>query len=229
MLISMSMFYINLWITTSKRYSKFQKKSTINKNIACHISKQKMLWPSGHQLSQPPLNASVQFSSVAQLCLTLRPPWTAAHQASLYITNSRSLLKIMSIALVMPSNHLILCRPLSSCLQPFPASGSFPMNQFFVSGSQSIGVSALASVFTMNIQGWFPSGLTGWISLHSKGLSRVFSNTTAQKHKLFCTQLSLWSNSQHPYMTPGKTIALTRRTFVGKVMSCFLICCLGGS
>ena len=73
MSISMSMFYINLRITTSKRYSKFQKKSTINKNIACRISKQKMLWPSGHQLSQPPLNASVQFSSVAQLCPTLRP------------------------------------------------------------------------------------------------------------------------------------------------------------
>ena len=77
----------------------------------------------------------------------------------------------------------------------------------------------LASVLPMNIQDWFPLGLTGWISLQSKGFSRAFSNTTVQKHQPFCTQLSLWSNSQHPYMTTGKTIALTRWTFVSKVMS----------
>ena len=81
--------------------------------------------------------------------------------------------------------------PFSSCLQSFPASGSFPMSQCFVSGGQSIGVSASASVIPMNIQDSFPLGLTGLISLQSKGLSRVFSNTTAQKHQLFSTQLSL--------------------------------------
>ena len=79
--------------------------------------------------------------------------------------------------------------PFSSCLQSFPASGSFPMSQLFASGGPSIG--ALASVLAMNIQGWFPLGLTDWVSLQSKGLSRVFSNTTVQKHEFFCVQLSL--------------------------------------
>ena len=85
--------------------------------------------------------------------------------------------------------------PFSSCLQSFPASGSFQMSQFFTSGSQSIGVSASTSVLPMNIQDWFPLGWTGWISLQSKGLSRVFSNTTVQKHQFFSTQLSSQSNS----------------------------------
>ena len=85
--------------------------------------------------------------------------------------------------------------PFSSCLQSFPASGSFPMSQLFASGGQNIGVSASASVFLMNIQDWFPWGLTGLISLKSKGLSRVFSNTTVQHHQFFGAQLSLWSNS----------------------------------
>ena len=85
--------------------------------------------------------------------------------------------------------------PFSSCLQSFPASGCFPVSQFFASGSQSTRVSASASVLPMNIQGWFPLGLTVLISLQSKGLSRVFSNTTVQKHQFFGAQLSLWSNS----------------------------------
>ena len=83
----------------------------------------------------------------------------------------------------------------SSCLQSFPASGSFPVSQFFASDGQSIGVSASASVLPMNIQDWFPSGWTGWISLQSTGLSRVFSNTTVQKHQLFSAQPSSQSNS----------------------------------
>ena len=94
---------------------------------------------------------SVQSVSHVQLFAT---PWTAVHQASLSITNSPSLLKLMSIESVMPSSHLILCRPLPSCLQSFQASGSFPMSQFFASGSQSIGASALASVLPKTIQGW---------------------------------------------------------------------------
>ena len=85
--------------------------------------------------------------------------------------------------------------PFSSCLQSFPASGSFQMSQLFTSGGQSVGVSASASVLPMNIQDWFPLGWTGWISLQSKGLSRVFSNTTVQKHQFFSVQLSLMSNS----------------------------------
>ena len=85
--------------------------------------------------------------------------------------------------------------PFYSCLQSFPESGSFPMNQFFASGNQSIGVSASASVLPMNIQDWFPLGWTGWISLQSKGLSRVSSNPTVWKHQFFSAQLSLQSNS----------------------------------
>ena len=122
----------------------------------------------------------------------------------------------MSIELVMPSNHVILCHPL---LHPqyFPASGSFQMSQFFASSGQSIGVSASTSVFPVNTQDWFPSGWTGWISLQSKGLSGVFS-ITVQKHQFFGAQLSCCVQFSHPYMTTRKTIALTRRTFVGKVM-----------
>ena len=108
--------------------------------------------------------------------------------------------------------------PFSYCLQSFPASGSFPMSQFFASGSQRIGASASASVLPMNNQDWFPWGLTSLISLQSKGLSRVFSNTTVQKHQFFGAHLSLWSNSLHPYMTTGETIALTRWTFASQVM-----------
>ena len=85
--------------------------------------------------------------------------------------------------------------PFSSCLHSFPASGSFPMSLFFTSGGQSIGASASASVLPVNIQDWSPLGWTGWISLQSKELSRIFSNTTAQKHQFFTAQLSLWSNS----------------------------------
>ena len=118
-------------------------------------------------------------------------PWTAAHQASLSITNSQSLLKLMSIESVTPSNHLILCHPLSSHLQSFPASGSFLMTQLFTSGGQCIRVSASASVLPVIIQDWFPLGWTGLVSLQSKGLSRVLSNTTVQKHKFLGAQLSL--------------------------------------
>ena len=85
--------------------------------------------------------------------------------------------------------------PFSSCLQSFPASGSFSVSQFFPSGGQRIGASASTSVLPMIIQDWFPLGWPGWISLQSKGLSRVFSNTTVQKHQFFGAQLSLWSNS----------------------------------
>ena len=108
--------------------------------------------------------------------------------------------------------------PFSSCLQAFLASGSFPMSQFISSGGQRIGASASTSVLPMYIQDWSPLGWTGWISLQSKGLSRVFSNTTVQMYQLFGAQLFL-VQLLHPCMTTGKTIALTRWIFVGKVMS----------
>ena len=106
--------------------------------------------------------------------------------------------------------------PFSSCPQSLPESESFPMSQLFAWGGQSTGASALASFLPKKSQGWPPSEWTGWISLQSKGLARVFSNTTVQKHQFFSAQLS------HLYMTTGKTIALTRWTFVGKVMSLLL-------
>ena len=112
---------------------------------------------------------------------------------------------------------IIFCSPLLLHLQSFPASGS-PKSQLFASSGQSIGVSVSASVLPMNIQDWFPLGWTGWISLLSKGLSRVFSKTSSKASilwpsDLFTVQLS------HPHMITGKTIALTRWIFVGKVIS----------
>ena len=116
--------------------------------------------------------------------------------------------------------------PFFSRPQSFPTSGSFQMSQLSASGGQSIGDSASTSVRPMNTQDWSPLDWTGWISLQSKRLSRVFSNTTVQKHQFFgaqlslCVQLSfLCVQFSHPYMTTGKTIALTRQNFVGKVMS----------
>ena len=132
---------------------------------------------------------SVNSLSHVQLFAT---PWTAAHYASLSITNPK-----------VHSNSCPLSRwchptisssviPFSSRLQSFSVSGSFPMSQFFTSGGQSIGVSASASVLSMNIQDWFPLGWTGWISLQSKGLSRVSSNTTVQKHQFIRAQFSFF-------------------------------------
>ena len=109
--------------------------------------------------------------------------------------------------------------PFSSYIQSFPASGSFSMSQFFISVDQNIGISASASVLPMNIQDWFPWGLTDLMSFQAKGLSRVFSNNIVQKHQFFGGQLSFIVQLSHPYMTTGKTIALTRWTFVCKVMS----------
>ena len=160
--------------------------------------------------------AVVQLLSRVQLFTT---PWTAAHQAPLFFTISQSLLRFMSIELWCYLTISLSVALFSFCLLSFPASGSFPMSQVFSSGSQSTVASASTSVLPVNTQDWFPLGLTGFISWLSKGLSRVFSSTTVWKHQLFGTQPSLRSNSQRPYMTTGKTIALTVWTLVGKVMS----------
>ena len=138
----------------------------------------------------------LQFSSVQSLSRVrlFATPWIAAHQASLSIINSRSSLRLMSIELVMPSSHLIRCRPFSSCPQSLPASEFFPLSQLFTWGGQSTGVSTLASFLPKKSQGW-SSEWTGWISLQSKGLSRVFSNTTVEKHEFFGAQPSSQSNS----------------------------------
>ena len=149
----------------------------------------------GHSkhITQITVKIYFQFSSIQSLSWVrvFGTPWTAACQASLSITNSWSLLKLMSIESVMSSFVVPFC----ACLQSFPASGSFQMSQLFTSGGQNIGVLASTSVLPMNTQDWSPPEWTGWISLQSKGLSRVFSNTTVQKHQFFCAQLSSQSNS----------------------------------
>ena len=143
----------------------------------------------------------MDFSSVAQSRPTL---WDTMDCSTLGLPVHHQLLEFTQTNVhwvsdaIQPSHPVI---PISSHLQSFPASGSFQMNQFFASGGQRIRVSASALVLPMNIQDWFPLGLTGWIPLQSKGLSRVFSNTTVQKHQFFGAQLSSQSNS-HTHTWP---------------------------
>ena len=131
----------------------------------------------------------IHFSSVTRSSLPLCDPMTAAYQASLSITNSWSLLKLMSIEKVMPSDHLILCHPLSLLPSIFPSIRVFS-NELVICNSCEWSFSF--SIRTSNSQDWFPLGLIDWISLQSKGLSRVFCNTTVQKHQFSTTQFSLW-------------------------------------
>ena len=150
---------------------------------------------------------SVQLLSQIQLFAT---PWTAARQASLSFTNSQSLLKLMSIEMVISSNHLILFHPILPSPSIFPSIKVFPNESALRISGQSTGALVSASVLPMNIQGGFPLGWTGWISLLSKGLSRVFSNTTVRKHQFFSTQLlyspnfpslhDSWENHRFDYM-----------------------------
>ena len=160
-------------------------------------------------------HTSVQLLSRVRLFAT---PQIAARRASLSITNSQSLLKLMSLELVIPSSHLILCRPLL-LLPPIPPSIRVFSNESALHirwpkyWSFSLGISP-STEHPELILGW-----TGWISLQSKGLSRVFSNTTVQKVSVLQCSAFFTIQLSHPYMTTGKTIALTRRTFVGKVMS----------
>ena len=157
-----------------------------------------------------------KFSSVQSFsCVWLfATPQTAAGQASLSITNSWSLLKLMSIESVIPSNYLILCR--SPLFPPsiFPSIRVFSNESILCIRWPNIGASASASILPMNIQDWFPLGWTGWISLQSKGFWRVFFNTSSKASILRCSAFFMVQLS-HPYMTSGKTIV----DFVGKVMS----------
>ena len=152
--------------------------------------------------------SSVQSLSHVRLFATTR---IAARQASLSITNSWSSLRLTCIESWCHSAISSSVIPFSSCPQSLPASESFPMSQNFAWGVQSTGVTALASFLPKKPQSWSPSEWIGWISLQSKGLSRVFSNTTVQKHQFFGAQPSSQSNSHiHTCMTIGKTLALTR-------------------
>ena len=155
-------------------------------------------------------------------------PWTIACQASLSLTISRSLLKVMSIESVMPSNHLILCHPLLLPTSIFLSIRVFSNKLAICIRWPSIGASASASVLPKSIHSWFSLGFTGLIFLLSQRLSRVFSNTTIWKHQLFGAQPSLWSNSHiHTWLLENHSfdyMDLCQQTNV-----CFLICYLGWS
>ena len=152
-------------------------------------------------------------------------PWTAAHQDSLSITNSQSLLKSCQLSQWCHSTFSSSVVPFSSCPQSFPASGSFLMSELFSSSGQSIAGPAL--VLPMSNQGLFSLGFTGCISLLSKGLSGVFSRSTIQKHQFFSIQPYLWSNSDIRTWLLGKTQLWVDRPLSAKSCLCFLIHCLG--
>ena len=168
-------------------------------------------------------NFWLQFSSVQSLSRVqlFATPWTAARQSSLSITNSRSLLKLMSIDSVMPSNHLILFCPFYSHLQSFPALGSFQMSQLFTSGGQSTGVSGSASVFPMNIQAGLISFRMDWLALLAvQGTLKSLLQHHSSKASILQYSAFFYSptlTSIHDYWK--KTIALSRQTFVDKGMS----------
>ena len=162
---------------------------------------------------------SIQFSSVIQSCPTLSNRMNRSMPGLPVHHQLLDLPKLICIELVMPSSHLILCRPLLLLPPSLPASGSFPMNWLFAWGGQSIGVSASASILPMNTQDWSPLGWTGWISLQSKGLSRVFFQHHTSKASILQRSAFFTIQLSHLYTTTGKTTGSTRQTFVGKVMS----------
>ena len=138
---------------------------------------------------------TLQYSSSRSVMSDSLRPHESQHTSLPVHHHSQSSLRLTPIDSVMPSSHLILCIPFSSCPRSLPASESFPMSQLFAWGGPSIGVSASESFLPKKSQGWSPSEWTGGISLQAKGLSRVFSNTTVQKHQFFSAQLSSQSNS----------------------------------
>ena len=166
-------------------------------------------------------NAKVKLcsvSSVAQSCPTLCDPMGCSTRGLPVHHQLPELTQTHIHRVGHAIQHLILCHPFLLPPSTFPASGSFPMSQLFASGGQRIGVSASASVLPMNIQDWFPLGLTGWISAVQGTLKSLLQHHSSKASILQCSAFVIVQLS-HPYMTTGKTIALTRRTFVGKVMS----------
>ena len=171
----------------------------------------------------------MSFSSVTQSCPTLcnpmdySTPGFPVHHQLLEFTQTH----VHRVSDAIQPSHSVV--PFSSCLQSFPALGLFQMSQFFASGGQSIGVSASASVLPMKSQDWSPLGWTGWISLQSKGLSRVFSNTTVQKHQFFGAQPSSQSNSHIHTWPLEKPYPWQAGPLLAKYCLCFWICYLGWS
>ena len=186
------------------------------------------LWKTVEQLLKKlpidfPYDSTTLFLSVQSNCSVVSDsamPWTSACQGSLSITNSQTLPKLMSIESVIPSRHLLLYRPLLLLPSIFSSIRVFSNESALsIRWSKYWSFSFNISPSNEHTQDWSPLGWTGWVSLQSKGLSRVFSNTTVQKHQfLLCSALFIVQLS-HPYMTTGETIALARRTFVDKVMS----------
>ena len=220
-------FKVKRW--SAKQHKLKRRKRMHNSNSCIEYFKQSIQgiyridWIYFYFIFWPHCLSSVQFSD-SVVSDSLRPRTDYSTPGFPVITNSRSLLKLMPTELVMPSIISSSVFPFSFCPQSFPASGSFPMSQFFASGGQSIGVSVSSSVLPMNIYDWFLLGWTGWNSLKSKGLSRVFSNTTFQKHRFFGTQFSLWSNSHiHTWLLEKPWLG----PLSAKECLCFLICCLG--
>ena len=186
-------------------------------HLGCHRS---LSWVPCATQQIPTQFSSVQLLSRIRLFAT---PWTAARQAFLSITHSQSLLKLMSIESVMPTNHLILCHP-SSHLQSFPVLGSSQMSHFFASGGQRIGVSASTSVLPMNIQYWFPLGWNWFDILTVQGTRKSLLQHHSSKASILWRSAFFTVQLSYPYMTTGKPIALTRWTFVGNEMSLLLMC-----
>ena len=155
-----------------------------------------LVMPSSHLVHAGFLSFTVSWRFLRLMPIELVMPSShLIHAGFLSFTVSRRFHRLMTIELVMPSSHLVLRVSFSSYPQSLPASGSFPISWLFASGGQSVGVSASVSVLPMDIQGWFPFGLTSLNSLLSKWLSRVFSNTTIWVYQFFGTQPHLWSNS----------------------------------
>ena len=165
----------------------------------------------------------VDFSSAQSLSHVqfFATPWTAACQASLSITNSQCLLKLIYTESVMPSNHLILCVPFSSRLQSFPASWSFPMSQFFASGGQSIGSFSFSISPSSEYSGLISSRMDGLNLPAVQGTFKSLLQHHSSKASILRCSAFFIVQLSHPYMTIGKTIALTRQTFVSKVMYLF--------
>ena len=175
-----------------------------------------MKWRPDHQ--QTGLFCCCCFQSLSCVWL-FTTPWTAACSPSLCFVTSQSLLKLMPIESVMPSNHLILCRPLLLLPSVSPSIKVFANESVLPESGQSIGASASATVLPMNIQDWFPLVWTGWISLQSKGLSKSLIQHLSSKASILWHSAFYIVQLSYPYITAGKTIALTKQTFVGKVMS----------